>query len=208
MKLVFALGIVVIILFVLGIIICAALSKKGKSDHQESVWGEILKFSLQVTAGLLIMLIPLSIILPTMHPISQNEMPVFYTIEDFEIMNTLMTYETSEELNSAISTYDQLIIIQPTEEHYFERSFLYFKSGNFDLACEDLEMCYKNSNRWEYAYDLGVCYSYSLKYEKALKYLREALVTVDDYSLRGSILDSVYMIEAYYYGWFYSLFGA
>lgn len=49
----------------------------------------------------------------------------------------------------------------PSAENIFDRSFLYYKTRNFDLAQIDLQQCMELEGNWMHYYDMGVIYGVS-----------------------------------------------
>lgn len=93
----------------------------------------------------------------------------------------------------------------PSAENIFDRSFLYYKTRNFDLAQIDLQQCMELEGNWMYYYDMGVIYGYLLDYTAAIEYLEMALSKDIPISERGNVINALAMIENYYESLIYSV---
>ena len=106
-----------------------------------------------------------------------------------------MSYEDAIE-------YIQNIQIDEDMQHY-GIGYIYFRSGNYDLAVEELIQAYNldEEQHWYYAYNIGVIYAYLGKYTRTIDWFNRALELSPPYSDRGIILNVSNMIENYLFSW-------
>ena len=98
--------------------------------------------------------------------------------------------------------YIQNIQIDEDMQHY-GIGYIYFRSGNYDLAVEEMIQAYNldEEQHWYYAYNIGVIYAYLGKYTRTIDWFNRALELSPPYSDRGIILNVSNMIENYLFSW-------
>lgn len=160
----------------------------------------ILKFGSVVGMTLSTLFITAGLLSFIVEPQSENIMPAFYYDGIYEsVCDEELTNELVEQKLAEMELYN-------TEESYYYKSYLYFRTGNHDLAINELKKCFEDNPKWTYAYDIGVCYSYLREYELSIKYMKRALELNPPYEERGDMMETIDMIENYFGNWISSIF--
>lgn len=180
---------------------CTLSEKRTKTFRRMLALG-LSKVLSDVSIGLIIAAIPIVLLLNYLKPQPEDIMPAF-------AYDGVYSEITDDIDNSSIEFLisDCTVVIEETSsvEKIFDRSFLYYKTGNFDLAQIDLQQCMELEENWMYYYDMGVIYGYLLDYSTAIEYLEMALSVDIPISERGNVISTLAMIENYYESWVYSI---
>lgn len=155
-----------------------------------------------IAIGLIIASIPTVLLLNHLKPQPEDVMPVFiYDGTYAEISDSIDDLLAESLIAECTTSANQ----SPNARIYFDRAFLYFKTGNFDLAYTDLQKCIELEEYWMYHYDIGVVYGYLLDYSSAIESFETALSMDIPISERGLVMNTLTMIESYLDTWIYSL---
>lgn len=183
------------------------ISEKKSKTVRRSITLGLTKVLSDIAIGLIIAAIPTVIILNYLKPQPQNAMPAFFydgtnmaisEISDSDDIDYVLAQSLIEKCTSAIGQTQDA-------DKYFDRAALYFKTGNFDLACDDLQKCVELEESWKYYFDLGVTYGYLLDYSSSIRFFKMALDLDIPLPERSAVISSLTMIESYYDEWVYSL---
>lgn len=180
---------------------CTLSEKRTKTFRGMLALG-LSKVLSDVSIGLIIAAIPIMLLLNYLKPQPEDIMPAFaYDGVYSEIADDI----DESSIEFLISDCTVTIEEAPSVEKIFDRSFLYYKTGNFDLAQIDLQQCVELEVNWMYYYDMGIIYGYLLDYTSAIEYLEMALSKDIPISERGNVINTLAMIENYYESWVYSI---
>lgn len=175
--------------------------KKNKSVSKTLLLG-LSKVLSDIAVGLIIAVIPMVILLNWLKPQPEDIMPVFVYDGTYSEISDSIDDSMAESL---IIDCSEAIEQSSDAQEYFDRAFLYFKTGNLDLAYTDLQKCIELEEKWMYYYDIGVVYGYCLDYSSAIESFEKALSMDIPFSERGLVINTLTMIESYFDAWIYSL---
>lgn len=175
--------------------------RKNKTVTRALALGLSKVFS-DIAIGLIIASIPTVILLNHLKPQPEDVMPVFIYDGIYAEISDDIDDSLAESLIADCTVAAEQ---SPSVEKYFDRAFLYFKTGNFDLAYTDLQKCIELEENWMYYYDIGVVYGYLLDYSSAIESFEKALSMDIPISERGLVINTLTMVENYFDAWVYSL---
>ena len=132
--------------FIFSIINSHSSEKKSKTIKQSIIIG-FSKVLSDIAIGLIIAAIPTVILLNYLKPQPEDVMPVFFYDGTYADTSDNIDYTLAQSLIA-----DCTISIKQSQDvtKYFDCAFLYFKTNNYDLACDDLQECVKLEERWIY----------------------------------------------------------
>mgnify|MGYP002567177637 CR=1 FL=1 len=183
------------------------ISERKSKTVRRSIALGLTKVLSDIAIGLIIAAIPTVIVLNYLKPQPENVMPVFFydgtniaisDILDSDDIDYALAQSLIEECTSAIRQTQDV-------DKFFDRAALYFKTGNFDLACDDLQKCVELEEKWIYYSDLGVTYGYLLDYSSSIRFFKMSLDLDVPLPERSVVISSLTMIESYFDEWVYSL---
>lgn len=180
----------------------ALISANGDGANWEYVVIGASKVIVEIAIGIIIILIPTLILVNYLKPQPENVMPAFYYDGTYAGLLSGMDDDT---LQTLVEERTRTINQTGQVSAYYDRALLYFRTNNYDLACDDLQYCYEHESNWKYAYDLGVVYGYMLDYSNSIKFFEITLSLDVPLSERGVVKNSLAMIESYFDGWIFSL---
>lgn len=179
----------------------SVVSKKENEKIFYSLVSGISKVVFDISIGLIIIVIPMTLLTNYLKPQPEDIMPAFYydgkyvEIDDMDLgLAELLIEESTETI-----AQDHFL------SAYYDRAYLYFYTSNYDLAYEDLQLCFEYTNEWKYSYDLGVVLGYMLDYKASINYFEKTLEMNIPLSDRGIVRESLTLIKSYYSNWIFSL---
>lgn len=175
--------------------------KKNKTVTKVLALGLSRVFS-DIAVGLIIAFVPTVILINHLKPQPENVMPVFIYDGTYAGIADDVVVSMADSLIADCS-----VALERSSDttKYFDRAFLYFKTGNFDLAYVDLQKCIELEENWMFYYDIGVVCGYLLDYSAAIESFETALDMDIPISERGLVVNTLTMIESYFDSWIYSL---
>ena len=185
-----------IFIFIAAIWTTGVSIKEEKSDEEENtlIIG-FFKIMSKISITLLVLTVSVVFMSYFIKPQAKDTMPAFFTNGADTSFFDEVSYEDAIE-------YIQNIQIDKDMQHY-GIGYIYFRSGNYDLAVEELIQAYNldEEQHWYYAYNIGVIYAYLGKYTRTIDWFNRALELSPPYSDRGIILNVSNMIENYLFSW-------
>lgn len=159
------------------------------------------KVASQISTTLLVATVSAVFLSYFIKPSAEDAMPALFWNAPQELADMEVDEMSCEDAMELIET----LRFENEDEKYYSLGYIYFHSGNYDLALEQMHRAYKEQKKWYYAYDIGGLYAYQGNYTRTLDWFTKALKLSPPYTDRSNIIRQSRMIENYLFSWFSEL---